>query len=109
MQDCRQNALLGGLGRVRSQLYLYQLQHEGKYPESSKFVQQVTECTNLTGSAASIETSGYKLGPYLKHLPVNPYSNGRSVSNGPPGSSDWFYDPLIGRFAANDRAAHRRW
>jgi len=108
-QDCKHNALLGTLGKVRSQLYLYQLQHEGKYPELSRFMQQVTECTNMAGSAASIGTAGYQLGPYLKHLPVNPYSNGHSVSNGPPGSSDWFYDPLIGRFAANDRAAHRKW
>jgi len=104
-----QQKLLEDLRYVRKQLELYKLQHNGRYPQLDRFAEQMTQCSRPDGTTAPVGTAGYALGPYLSRVPINIYSNGRSIGAGPPGSSDWYYDPNTGVFKANDRSEHRRW
>lgn len=100
-QDERLNTLKTDLLQVRAQIRLYRTQHDDRYPQLERFVEQMTGHTRADGSTHDVKTPEYRFGPYLNSVPVNPFTNGSSIGDGPVGTSDWHYDSATGLFRAN--------
>ncbi len=103
--DPRFDALKGSLLDVRAQLRLYRTQHNDCCPSLEHFVEQMTKPTNRDGQTSEGKGEAFNLGPYLRAIPVNPYTQGNRIGNGDIGSSDWYYDAQKGHFRANNDAA----
>ena len=90
--DARTSSLCSNLQKIRLQIELYRM-HHGIPPSLSNFAAQMTGTTNITG-----DTSGTAFGPYLRSLPVEPFTNSSTIT---AGSSDgWNYDETTHRFWA---------
>lgn len=94
--DERLNTLCETLQSVRSQITLYNLHHDGRWPAQVNFVEQMTGKTNVMG-ITSPRSGAVIFGPYLDSVPVNPFTGGNSITGG-----DWRYDERTGRFAVDD-------
>lgn len=94
--DDRLNTLCGNLQLVRSQLTLYRIQHQDQWPRQATFAAQMTSATNTQGTA-DVTDGPLVFMPYLKSIPVNPFTGGNAVTGG-----DWSYDETTGRFTAAD-------
>lgn len=103
--DTRLGSLKSSLLNVRAQLRLYRTQHDNTYPTLDAFVEQMTRRTDASGRTQGERTEQTGFGPYLPFVPVNPYTGGNSVGDGPFGTSDWYYEPQSGLFRANHDAA----
>jgi type II secretion system protein G len=101
----KENSLKSNLTQMRQQLQLYKNEH-GDWPSLEQFEEQLTKRTNRSGDVLSGD-GGPGLGPYLRKIPINPFTKGRELDNVPVGESDWYYDPRTGEFRANDSEAHR--
>jgi type II secretory pathway pseudopilin PulG len=105
--DGRLMLLRSRVAAVRAQIQRYAEQHGAAWPAVETFAAQMTGQTDASGAPAGDDLSGRRFGPYLQRIPANPYTGGNVVSNGPVGSSDWFYEPRNGYFAANHSAESR--
>ncbi|HOA73129.1 MAG TPA: type II secretion system protein [Phycisphaerae bacterium] len=104
-QDTRLEVLKTHLLDVRAQIRLYRAQHGDRLPEIETFVEQMTQRTTQDGQTRVNGQHEQTFGPYLESLPINPYTGENRVSDGPVGTSDWYYDPVSGLFRANHDAA----
>ena len=79
-ESAKASSLVTQLQSLRSQLELYQLQHNGNYPSSTTatFWDQLTEKTNIAGST-TIATGEKEYGPYLQKEIVNPFEDSNSL------------------------------
>ncbi len=115
--DARESALTSDLQTLRSQLELYKVQHNEKYPDldendaadTANFVNRLTGRTDQDGK---INAAG-AYGPYLQKFPSNPFmsTNQQTVNFGAvdgtgDGTSGWHFNTAGGKFQANDNAAH---
>ena len=98
--DARMSSLQTNLQTIRGQIELYKLQHNGNYPSTTSFADQMTKTTDVSGSTTAT-TKPY--GPYLQRIPNNPFSNANDVSStaSTDGTKGWYYD-TTGAFKAND-------
>ncbi len=103
--DPRLGTLKANLLEARAQIRLYRTQHGDRYPDLSRFVEQMTGHTGLDGGPVTNKDGTHCLGPYLQVIPPNPYTGGSQVGGGLIGTSDWHYDPSSGLFRANHDAA----
>lgn len=94
--DERLNTLCSHLQTVRSQLSLYRIHHDDRWPQQAHFVTQMTGRTNVKGTTNPLDGE-LVFGPYLKSIPVNPITGGNSVNGG-----DWSYDETTGKFVSAD-------
>jgi general secretion pathway protein G len=81
-EDAKGSNLISQLQTLRSQLELYQLHHNGDYPDLSMNWDQMTKQTDIDGSttpAAGVQT----FGPYLQQPPENPFELSTTVSGDP--------------------------
>ena len=102
-ESAKSSSLVSQLQTIRSQLELYQVQHNGNYP--TLVDEGTTDWTPMT------EASG-GFGPYLQQAPLNPFTNSSAVTDwdstadgaGDPAGADdangWFYDSSNGRIMA---------
>jgi competence protein ComGC len=97
--DDRVDGLCGHLQQVRSQLSLYHAHHNNQWPRLATFAEQMTGATNVKGTTDPAD-GALIFGPYLKTIPVNPFTGGNSIDGG-----DWLYDEATGRFIADDGGA----
>ncbi len=102
------NSIKMSLHRVRIQLEVYREQHSGNWPTLAQFEAQLTGQTDGLGNPVAMGTPG-AWGPYIREIPLNPYTDGRTVGNGAVGTSDWYYDQATGEFRANNSAQARTW
>ncbi|MEO0514506.1 MAG: prepilin-type N-terminal cleavage/methylation domain-containing protein [Planctomycetota bacterium] len=77
-ESAKASSLVTQLQSLRSQLELYQLQHNGEYPTVADFWDQMTEETNIAGST-TITTGQKTYGPYLQKEIVNPFTDSSLV------------------------------
>jgi general secretion pathway protein G len=97
-QSAMSSSLLSQLQTVRSQLQLYQVQHNGSYPTLAQMWGNMTAATNADGTTTGTPT----LGPYLQQAPKNPFlvgnTNQTSVVAGTTGAatSGWLYTASSG-------------
>ena len=76
-QDARKNSLTSQLQTIRSQLELYQVQHNGSYPTLAQLWGNMTAKSNADGTTTGTPT----LGPYLQQAPSNPFANGATSTS----------------------------
>jgi general secretion pathway protein G len=82
-ESARASSLVSQLQTIRSQLELYQVQHNGNYPTLTTNWDQMTQTTDAAGA-----TTGADFGPYLQQAPRNSFTGNADLS-GDNQSWDW--------------------
>ena len=103
----RENTLRMDLHRIRTQIEIYRQQHSSTPPTLSEFVDQMTKSSDDQGNTAAVGTAGYRFGPYIMSIPVNPKTQTRDITANEAGSSAWYYNETTGEFRANDSVESR--
>ena len=94
-ETAKASSLVSQLQTIRSQLELYQIQHNGNYPTmtqmdaTDKPFSALVNSTDVNGN-----TTGTDYGPYLQKAPVNPFTDGNTVTS--DNSGDWKYSGANG-------------
>ena len=116
----RASMLADSLRSTRSQIALFQWQHNGIAPgyptsgpltaDATLFAQQMTLSTTVGRQTAAPSTAGYPYGPYMAIIPRNPISEDDSVRVIAPtdafptvagGAFGWVYKPSTLEFHAD--------
>jgi len=100
-ESAKVSSLISQLQTIRSQLELFQVQHNGKYPtlDGSEPWKVMTTQSDATEATSSTADGNGEFGPYLQAPAVNPFSGGSSVGSGT--DTDWQYDSSDGTIKAN--------
>ena len=96
-ESARSSSLSSTLQTIRSQLELYQVQHNGDYPTLAQMWGNLTGQTDVDGAA------GTDFGPYLQKAPVNPFTLGSTCAA--DNTEDWQYTAASGAIVAVVTAA----
>ena len=90
-ESAKASSLVSQLQTIRSQLELYQVQHNGDYPDLSTDWDQMTKKTNAAGETGEDDSTK---GPYLQKAPANPFNN--SSGTGGLAADGWNYNATSG-------------
>ncbi len=103
--QAQQSSLETQIRTVRSQLELYQMQHNGNYPTDAQMV--TTDFGNLLITTDAAGAAGSAFGPYLQNEPINPFEVASAVlaDGSAAAGSGWTYNDSTGRFLAIMSAA----
>lgn len=113
-ESAKASNLTSQLQTIRSQLELYQVQHDGNFPtlvssggttgSTATNWDQLTEKTDVDGT---VDNTAGKYGPYLQQAPINPFEDSSSVAAGTAGTggtapagaagTGWIYDSSTGQ------------
>ena len=88
-------SLISNLQTVRSQMELYNVQHNSHYPDLAHGWKQFTERTDASGKLMK-EKDGGIYGPYLLNEPVNPLTGSAKVitdATKASAAAGWYYNP----------------
>jgi general secretion pathway protein G len=119
-QTARQNTLKDELRYIRTQIVVYDAQHNdvppgypggnvNSTPTSSDFLNQMTLYTDQWGNTNASYSTTYQYGPYLTQMPMNPVNsldtvlvvaNGASMPT-PDGTTAFIYQPQTQTVMAN--------
>lgn len=101
-KDAKASTVQFNLHTMRAQIELYKSQHDGKLPTGT-----LVELTSKTDRSGTIGTSNlFPYGPYVRALPMNPFSNSNSVkviTSSPAAAGDvtgtggWLYNATTGQ------------
>ncbi len=102
-ETAKASSLISQLQTIRSQLELYQVQHNGTYPDIGTNWDRLTQTTDVNGA-----TSGSDFGPYLQKGPINPFLNtadvnqvtGVSTALAAGTAKGWAYNSTTGQIKA---------
>ena len=107
--DAKLSSLTSNLQSIRSQIELYKIQHNDQLPGAgtASLLEALTGKTDIDGAVGS------DYGPYLQSIPVNPFNNLATISEGSalvsPGdnTTGWYFNndtatDEAGSFWAND-------
>jgi len=103
-QTAKASSLVSQLQTIRSQLELYQVQHNGQYPLLAELWINMTDKTDLpvdplTASGDLAADGAY--GPYLQQDPVNPFlPAGTNTAAAADNSGAWLYTEATGEIIA---------
>ncbi len=116
-QDAKESSLKFNMHTLRSQIELYKLHHNGKYPDvigdaTTGYLPQLTKATNVNGEIGD-PGPNYPYGPYLDNdIPVNPFDGkntvtqvnlgGQKPTGGSGTAGGWQYDPNTGAIWPNN-------
>jgi len=75
-KDAKASTVKFNLATLRSQIQLYRTQHNGVNPSAT--LVELTTSTDVSGAQGS--GANYPYGPYLRQIPVNPFSNSSTVT-----------------------------
>lgn len=95
-ETAKGSSVVSQLQTIRSQLELYQVQHNGDYPTLAQMFGNLTTETEVSGAAG--DSSGNEFGPYLQQAPVNPFTQGAALAA--DNSADWEYTAASGAIRA---------
>src|SRR5436190_12046642 len=100
-KDAKASTVQFNLHTLRSQIQLYRTQHSGTAPTATLAeLLASTDATGATGTGAN-----FPYGPYLRQIPVNPYSNNATVKvittdpavvGDVTGTGGWLYNTTSG-------------
>ncbi len=97
-ESAKSSSLISQLQTIRSQLELYQVQHNGDYPTLAQMWDNLTTETEVDGTAG--DASGNEFGPYLQQPPVNPFEQSSSVAAAGAAGVGWEYVAATGTIRA---------
>ena len=115
--DARESALTSDLQTLRSQLELYNIQHQDHYPnvqstdsgatwvaDTGNFTVRMTGQTDQYG-----DITGTAFGPYMQMFPTNQFNGFNTVRVGGAaagaGTDGWHFDTTTGRLSPDDSVA----
>jgi len=104
-ESAKSSSLSSQLQTIRSQLELYQVQHNGNYPAadlddadgSGEWTALTTE-TEVDGSAG--DASGNEFGPYLQQPAVNSFEQSTTIGVAAAAGTGWVYNAAAGSIMA---------
>lgn len=103
-ETAKSSSLSAQLQTIRSQLELYQVQHNGDYPAADVQCDALGEWTALTVETEVDRTegdaSGNEFGPYLQQPPMNSFEQSSSIAAAAAAGVGWVYDPADGSIMA---------
>jgi len=100
-KDAKASTVEFNLHTLRSQVELYKSQHDGKLPTGT--LVELTSKTNRAGTVGT--TNQFPYGPYVRDLPMNPFSNSNTVkvitstpaaAGDVTGTGGWLYNATSG-------------
>jgi general secretion pathway protein G len=103
-ESAKSSSLVSQLQTIRSQLELYQVQHNGSYPTLAQLQASWGVLTSKTDVDGTINTAG-AYGPYLQQPPRNSIENSSTVAAAAAAGVGWVYDASTGSIKANLAAA----
>lgn len=105
-KDAKASTVKFNLATLRSQIQLYRTQHNGVNPTGTLGeLITTTDASGATGSGAN-----FVYGPYLREIPINPFTNAKTVKvittdpavAGDTNSTDgWIYNATTGNIWIN--------
>ncbi len=102
-ESAKASSLISQLQTIRSQLELYQVQHNGDYPDLSSNWDQMTKKTDVDGDVdadGSGDPDVYKYGPYLQQSPNNPFEDSTTTAGTAAADVGWTYSSTTGEVKA---------
>jgi general secretion pathway protein G len=99
-KDAKASTVKFNLATLRSQIQLYRTQHTGVNPTAT-----LVELTTTTDASGTVGTgASFVYGPYLREIPLNPFSNSKTVTvttedplvTAPAGTGGWIYNATTG-------------
>ncbi len=103
-ESAKSSSLVSQLQTIRSQLELYQVQHNGSYPTLAQLQASWGVMSSKTDVDGTINASG-AYGPYLQQPPKNAVENSSTVAAAAAAGVGWVYDASTGGIKANLAAA----
>jgi general secretion pathway protein G len=97
-ESAKASSLVSQLQTIRSQIELYQVQHNGDYPDLVTDWTQLTEETNIDGETPEDGDTTY--GPYLQKAPVNSFQDSSTVVATFNADAAWLYTQSNGDIKA---------
>jgi prepilin-type N-terminal cleavage/methylation domain-containing protein len=98
-KDAKTSTAKMNVATLRAQIQLYRTQHTGLNPSAD--LSELTKTTDVSGTPGTGATFVY--GPYLRQIPVNPFTNLNTVTTtatdltaAPAGTGGWIYNPTTG-------------
>jgi general secretion pathway protein G len=100
-KDAKASTVKFNLATLRSQVQLYRTQHNGVNPSAT--LVELTTSTDISGAQGS--GANYPYGPYLRQIPINPFSNSNTVTvitadpataGNVTGTGGWLYNATTG-------------
>ena len=100
-KDAKASTVKFNLATLRSQVQLYRTQHNGLNPSAT--LVELTTSTGIDGSQGT--GAAFPYGPYLRQIPVNPFSNSNTVTvitvdpavaGSVTGTGGWLYNLTTG-------------
>lgn len=99
-ESAKASSLVSQMQTIRSQLELYQVQHNGNYPTLAQLQASWGVMTSKTDVDGTINASG-AYGPYLQQAPKNPFTNSSTVvASGGAATDGWVYTETTGAISA---------
>ncbi len=98
-ESARASSLVSQLQTIRGQLELYQVQHNGSYPDLSSDWDQLTAETNVSGNTPAATDVAF--GPYLQKAPMNAFENSTSTAAAAAAGVGWVYSSTAGTVYAS--------
>ncbi len=94
--EAKYSSLASNLQMLRAQIELYKIQHNDNPPSGvgATFIAQMTDTTDVNGAS-----SGSDFGPYMRDIPVEPFSNSAVVGN-TSATVGWCYNTTTGEIWA---------
>lgn len=112
--DARLTRMVSNLQKVRSQIQIYAIQHDGLLPGQKKEGENIREADFVKDLANKNPKTGRS---YLEQIPENPFNEFRTVTcvnknnllpDGTEGTG-WWFNAADGRFHACDNAFHAQY
>lgn len=98
-ETARGSSLVSQLQTIRSQLELYQVQHNGDYPTLAQLQAAWSVMVSKTTVAGVLSATG-DFGPYLQQPPNNPFEQSSTVAAVAAAGVGWVYDEATGAMLA---------
>ena len=99
-KDAKTSTAKMNIATLRAQIQLYRTQHTGLNPSATLI--ELTKTTDINGDYSTTGPT-YVYGPYLRQIPVNPFTNSATVTTvasdltaAPAGTGGWIYNPTTG-------------
>jgi type II secretory pathway pseudopilin PulG len=112
--DARLTKMVSSLQKVRTQIQLYKIQHDGLLPGQKQLGENIRETDFVNALTGPSSESGR---PYLDNIPVNPFNGLYTVTcvsskdlfpDGTEGTG-WWFNAATGKFHACDSAFHAKY
>ncbi len=99
-ETAKVSSVISQLQTLRSQMELFQVQHNGNYPDLSDATSPWGPLTaeSSPDHTKGADSDGGDLGPYLQAAPVNPFTGSSTI--GTASSDGWEYDSATGKIKA---------